>query len=426
MKLADPLPIPISTNPIKGSLKLPGSKSITNRALIIAALAKGKSKIKNPLLAEDTQVMLKNLNLLGISIEVKKDYFLVQGKAGKIAPCSETLLVEGAGTAARFLIPLLTLGEKEYLLDGNARMRQRPIKELVQAMQSIGCPIKNNSTKNSFPLKVISKGFSGGEIEIDGSTSSQFISALMLTAPYAKKDTKITIKNGIVSFPYIEMTRKMMETFGAICQWTDNNQLFIPSGQCYQASEYFIEGDASTASYFLAMAAITQGEITLSPLFPRSLQGDLGFLQILKQMGCEIKWGNQEVTLKGKKLQSTQTNLNQMSDLTPTLAVTALFAEGSSELFDIYNLRFKESDRLTAIATELTKLGVKIKKTQSSITISSLKNYKGAIIDTYQDHRMAMAFSLCGLKIKDIFIKDPSCVAKTFPDYWKHFFKLNQ
>ena len=421
----DNLPIPVQKTPVQGFAKIPGSKSLTNRALIIAAFSEGKTRIKKPLLkADDTETMIKCLKQLGISIKKQDDQLVVEGKGGKIAACKEKLFFNGAGTVARFLLPFLSLGEGDYFVDGNQITRERPIDELLIALKSFGVKTKKINPPASFPLKISATGFTGGEIVLDSSISSQFISAVMLTAPLAQKDTYITLNGDTVSLSYIEMTRKIMEHFGVRCEWLKPNQLFIPAKQKYKARDYTVEADASSASYFFAMAAITKGKITLSAFSPKSLQGDLGFLQILKNMGCQVEWGMNEVTLIGKEMHGLEVDMKDLSDVSLTLAVTALFAKGKTCIKGIQNIRFKECDRLKALATELTKLGAKVEETEDSITIYGNGQYHGASIETYNDHRMAMSFSLAGLKIPDLKIENPDCVQKTFPNYWEQFEKV--
>ena len=419
----DNLPIPVQKTPVQGFVKIPGSKSLTNRALIIAALCEGETKIKDYLLAEDTEAMIKCLQQLGVSIEINPRQLIVLGTGGKISPCKDKLFVSGAGTVARFLLPLLSLGEGDYFIDSNQRNRERPIDELLFGLKTLGCRIKKTNPPLSFPLKIKASGFKGGKITLESSISSQFISAIMLTAPLAAEDTYITLKGDTVSLSYIEMTRKVMEHFGVNCEWLTQDQLFIEANQKYISRDYTIEADASSASYFFAMAAITKGQITLAPFSPKSLQGDLGFLQILKNMGCQIKWGINEVTLIGKELHAVEVDMKDLSDVSLTLAVTALFATGKTCIKGIQNIRLKECDRLKALATELTKLGAKVEETKDSIAINGKGQYHGASIKTYNDHRMAMSFSLAGLKIPDLEIEDPACVQKTFPKYWEQFFE---
>ena len=269
----DNLPIPVQKTPVQGFAKIPGSKSLTNRALIIAAFSEGKTRIKKPLLkADDTETMIKCLKQLGISIKKQDDQLVVEGKGGKIAACKEKLFFNGAGTVARFLLPFLSLGEGDYFVDGNQITRERPIDELLIALKSFGVKTKKINPPASFPLKISATGFTGGEIVLDSSISSQFISAVMLTAPLAKKDTYITLNGDTVSLSYIEMTRKIMEHFGVRCEWLKPNQLFIPAKQKYKARDYTVEADASSASYFFAMAA-SQKEKSLSLLFSKSYKG---------------------------------------------------------------------------------------------------------------------------------------------------------
>ncbi len=417
--------LPTQTNPVHGSVEIPGSKSLTNRALLVAALSDGETKIQRPLLeADDTERMITCLQQLGISIKTQTEQLIVQGKGGKISPCNDELFVNGAGTVARFLLPLLSLGEGDYILTGSQRTKERPIDELLIALGSLGCKIKKMEPPANFPLEISATGFRGGKITLESSISSQFISAIMLTAPLAIEDTYITLKGDTVSLPYIEMTRKIMEHFGVCCEWLAQNQLFIPANQKYQARDYTVEADASSASYFFAMAAITKGKITLSPFSPKSLQGDLGFLQILKNMGCQVEWGTNEVTLIGKEMHGIEVNMKDLSDVSLTLAVTSLFAKGKTCIKGIQNIRLKECDRLKALATELTRLGARVEETEDSIAIYGNGQYHGANIKTYNDHRMAMSFSLAGLKIPDLEIENPDCVQKTFPSYWEQCEKL--
>lgn len=426
--ISDPLDIPFTDKPLSGKIKVPGSKSITNRALVLSALAKGTSTIKGYLDSEDTNIMMNALRSLGVQIQKQDDCLLVEGISGNFASFEGSIFVGNAGTAARFLCPLLSLGKGSYQIDGSPRMRQRPIAELLRAMESIGGKSKplHQMTQNqqSFPLVVEATELVGGEIELLGNISSQFISGLMMVAPFAKKDTLIKITTEIISLPYIEMTRKMMEIFGVSCEWVGASQLLIASNQQYQARDYQVEGDASASSYFFAAAAITGSKVCVYPATPNSLQGDIGFLQILKNMGCKLEWGLGEVCVLGADLNAVEVDMSQQNDVALTLAVVALFAKGTTKIKNIYNLRLKECDRINALATELSKLGAKVKEGKDSLTIIGGGVQHGAQIDTYQDHRIAMAFSLCGLKISGIQIKDPLCVQKTYPNYWQDFFSL--
>ena len=422
------LTIPFTNKPLSGKIKIPGSKSITNRALVMASLATGTSIIRGYLDAEDTNIMIVCLQNLGVKIEKQQDCLLVSGLAGVFRAYKDTLFVANAGTVARFLCPLLTLGKGRYRIDGNLRIRQRPLIELIQAMQLLGVTIQPLGSQ-SFPLVVEETRLSGGKIALKGNVSSQFISALMMVAPFAKKDTTIKITTEVISLPYIEMTRKMMEYFGVRCDWVSANKLFISAHQQYQPKDYQVEGDASAASYFFAAAAISKGRVGVYPMIPNSLQGDLGFLQILKNMGCKIEWGLREVFLQAEdlasgELEAVEVDMSQQNDVALTLAIVALFTKGVTKIKNIYNLRLKECDRVRVLASELSKLGAKVVETKDSLTIEGFQSYHGAYIDTYQDHRIAMAFSLCGLKISGIQIKNPACVQKTYPNYWKDFFSL--
>lgn len=426
--LSESLTIPFTAKPLSGKIKVPGSKSITNRALVMAALATGTSRVRGYLNAEDTSIMIACLVSLGVKVKRQENCLLIEGVAGVFREHKDTLFVANAGTVARFLCPLLTLGKGSYNVDGSSRMRQRPIAELTRAMQLAGGKVQPLG-EQSFPLVVEGARFLGGAIKLKGNVSSQFISALMMVAPFAKQDTSITITTEVISLPYIEMTRKMMESFGVRCDWVSASELFIAAHQQYQARDYQVEGDASAASYFFAAAAISKGRVGVYPMIPNSLQGDLGFLQILKNMGCRIEWGVGEVFLQATELtngelEAVEVDMSQQNDVALTLAVVALFAKGVTKINNIYNLRLKECDRVKALASELAKLGAKVVETKDSLTIEGLQNYHSASIETYQDHRVAMAFSLCGLKISGVQIKNPTCVQKTYPNYWKNFLSL--
>ena len=425
MHLINPYPIK-NTEKTNGSVILPGSKSITNRAIIIAALAKGKSLLKGALDSIDTKMMLQAWKNLGIQMEHTKQGIQIKGSGGVLKLINKPLYVENAGTVSRFMTAALNLGTGRYTLLGNQRMSKRPIKDLLDALRQIGCDILDIEGTGCFPLEIEAKGIQGGHVEIQGEKSSQYISAIMLSAPYAIKDTYIHIKGKLVSKTYVNMTMQMMESFGVNLFWDDERCIKIPSGQCYQSREYNIEGDASSASYFFGLAAITKGKIKIQGIARDSIQGDIGLVTILEKMGCSVEEQDSDLVIQGRKLKGITVDMNTMSDVAPTLAVVAMFAEGTTKIKNVWNMRIKECDRISALNREMTKLGAKVIEKQEGLEILGQQNYSGASLDTYDDHRMAMSLSLAGILIPNIFINDPNCVRKTFPNYFEMFEKITK
>ncbi len=425
MKLPQSLNVPCS-NAINAQIRIPGSKSITNRAILIASLAKGESCLEGVLHSDDTQHMMHVCRHLGTRFNETADGLKVVGCDGQLAPSKEEFYIENAGTAARFLTAALTLGQGKYVLTGNERMQQRPIKDLLDAIKSLGGKVRDIEGTGCPPVEIVAEGLPGGVVDIPGDKSSQYISAIILAAPYAQNETIINIIGPLVSRSYVEMTMDIMGDFGVNCEWVDKQTLSVKQNQNYIAKNYSIEGDASSASYFFGMAAVTQGTIKVSGLQPDSTQGDLGLLGILEKMGCEIKWLDDGVIVKGNPLKGVDVDMNTMSDVAPTLAVIALFAEGKTRINNVANMRIKECDRIRALITELKKIGADVEEWDDGLSITGLKKYNPAELHTYKDHRMAMSFSLAGLKIPGITIQDPACVSKTFPGFFDMFLPVIQ
>ncbi len=421
----NPLPIPTS-NAVKATLTIPSSKSISNRALLLAALAKGTSKLTNVLVCDDTHYMQQALQKLGVTIIKKENQHIIHGLGGAFTSHTHPLYIENAGTASRFLTAALNLGKGEYVLTGNDRMQQRPIKDLTIALQQLGCKITHINKTESLPLQIQANGIQGGQVTLYAEHSSQYISALLMCAPYAHKDIRISLEGNIVSKTYIDMTLELMKNFGVTVSWLSASSLVIKANQAYQAQEYTVETDASTASYFLALPAIVGGSITLNGFSPYSTQGDWGFAKILEQMGCLVERTDSTITVSKptNRLQSVAIDMNTMSDVAPTLASVALFATGKTTIYNIANMRLKECDRIDAIATELTKLGAICEQTPSSLTITPSDSYNPVSFNTYDDHRMAMSFALIAAKVKGCSIKHPACVSKTFPHFFETFLPL--
>lgn len=406
-------------------VEVPGSKSITNRALLLAALADGESTLRNVLFSDDSRYFMQCLTSLGyqLTIDESNKTVTVKGMGGDIpepAGVAE-LFVGNAGTAARFLTAFAALGKGTFRIDGIPRMRQRPIQDLIDALTSLGVDIKSELDSGCPPVIVRADGLPGGHAEIPGNRSSQYLSALLLTAPYARNEVSIQVTGELLSAPYIDMTLQMMQQWGVHTQTEPGNLFRIPAGQKYSARNYIIEPDASSASYFVAIPAITGGKVRVTNLGRDSLQGDAQFAGLLAKMGCKVELGHDFIEVshvRGDSLQGIDVDLNEMSDTTMTLAVVAPFAETPTTIRNIGHIRIKETDRIYAVVTELRKLGVEVEEWQDGMRIHPAKHIRPAAIDTYDDHRMAMAFALVGLRVPGVKIKDPQCVSKTFPDYF--------
>ena len=405
---------------ISGNVILPGSKSISNRILLLSMLAEGQTNIQNLLDSDDIRCMVEALEILGIELEENrpKNRMTVFGTAGKIPVEKARLMLGNAGTAIRPLTAVMTLGHGRYILDGVPRMRERPIIDLVSGLSQLGANLRCLNDTDCPPVEVIADGLPGGTTYMSGAISSQYLSAILLAAPYAKKEVQIKITDKLVSVPYVEMTMRLMERFG-VSVTHENYLVFNIPRQTYQSpGEYFVEVDASSASYFLAGAAITKGMVTVNGCGTNSLQGDARFAEVLEKMGAKVEWSPHQVRLTGDTLNGIDVDMNQMPDAAMTLAVTAMFASGPTSIRNIYNWRVKETERLQTVSTELRKLGAKVDEGQDYLIIQPPEQIQEAVIDTYNDHRMAMAFSLAACGKSPVTINEPGCVSKTFPDYF--------
>ncbi len=407
---------------IDGEINLPGSKSLSNRALILAALAKGTTKITNLLQSDDTRHMLNALKQLGVKYTLSKDktQCIVVGNAGPINSKNlEELFLGNAGTAMRPLCAALCLGSGSYLLTGEPRMKERPIGHLVDALRQAGADISYEESEGYPPVSLKSDGLDGGNVEIDGAISSQFLTALLMAAPMSKNGMTITIIGDLVSKPYIDITLHIMKAFGVEVENSNYKTFSVKGGQVYKAIDnYMVEGDASSASYFLAAAAIKGGTVKVTGIGKNSIQGDVQFVNVLEKMGAKVEWGDDYVSVTKDKLHAIDMDFNHIPDAAMTIATTALFVEGTTTLRNIYNWRVKETDRLYAMATELRKVGAEVEEGEDYLKITAPKELKHAAIDTYDDHRMAMCFSLLALDPVSVTINEPECTAKTFPTYF--------
>ncbi|SFN60748.1 3-phosphoshikimate 1-carboxyvinyltransferase [Xenorhabdus japonica] len=416
---------------INGTINLPGSKSVSNRALLLATFAKGTTRLTNLLDSDDIRYMLNALTALGISYRLSADRTIceVDGIGGHITGKSGIKLFLGnAGTAMRPLAAALCLGNSgmSVVLTGEPRMKERPIGHLVDALRQGGAEIDYLEQENYPPLH-IKGGFSGGKITVDGSVSSQFLTALLMAAPLAANDTEIHIQGDLVSKPYIDITLALMKSFGVTID-IEQYQIFHIKGQQQYLSpgQYLVEGDASSASYFLAAAAIKGGIVRVTGIGRNSLQGDAKFANVLEQMGATIRWGDDFVECERGTLTGVDMDMNAIPDAAMTIATTALFAQGETIIRNIYNWRVKETDRLNAMATELRKIGAEVEEGHDYIRVCPPEKLNYAEIETYNDHRIAMCFSLVALSDTPVTILDPGCTAKTFPDYFNQLEKLSQ
>ncbi len=423
---ADEIAIVPITRALAATVKVPGSKSLTNRALLLAAMATGRSTIDSALISDDTRRMVAALDALGFVIESDEQArkITVVGSAGAIPSTGATLDAGGAGTAMRFLAGFLTLGRGRYRLDGNARMRERPIGALIDAMRALGLDVVSELGNGCPPIVIdtTSASFTGGVAAIDASLSSQFVSALLMPAPIWRDGLTLTVA-GDTARPFIEMTLRLMNDWGAASTLT-GDQIVVPGGQHYHAKNFTVEPDATAASYFAAAAAVVGGTVTIPGLRKASVQGDARFLDLLEQMGARVTWHADAVAVTGTgKLRGLDVAMNAMPDVVPTLAALAPFADSPTRIRKVAFIRHHESDRIAAIATELRRLGAAVREFDDGLEIAP-SALRPAAIETYDDHRIAMAFAVVGLKVPGMRIRNPGCVAKTYPEFFADLARL--
>ena len=407
-------------HPLDATVRVPGSKSLTNRALLIAALANGTTRLTNALFSDDSKYFANALQTLGFEVQCdeSKQEMTVMGLGGKIPSKKAELFIGNAGTAARFLSAFLTLGHGEFILDGDARMRERPIRDLIDALHQLGVELE--ASNNCPPVEIFAKGLSGGQTQIAGNISSQFLSALLMVAPYASSPIELDVTTELNSKPYVDMTIAIMKDFGVEIERHGYERFMIQPSSFFPLSSYFIESDASAASYFFAAPAICGGTVRVENISRNSKQGDIAFLDILEQMGCEIKEGENSVEVIGtKSLVGLEVDMPDIPDTAQTLAAIAPFASSPTRIRGIASARLKETDRVRATCMELARLGVSVEEHEDGLTIYPCDEIQPGTIRKYNDHRMAMAFSLIGLRIPGIMIENPACVSKTFPNYFE-------
>lgn len=404
--------------PVSGVVRPPGSKSLTNRALITAALAEGVTTLTGALDSRDTQVMIDSLRRLGLQVDVSADATVlrVEGCGGRPAAESADLWLENSGTSIRFLTALCTLGRGQFRLDGNERMRERPIGDLVRALNELGAEVTCENSNDCPPVIISTNGLPGGTARVAGNISSQYLSALLMAAPCAQSAVRIEVDGELVSRPYVDMTLAVMHEFGVdVPEATPG--VFEVSPQLYQPRTYAIEPDASAASYFFAVAAITGGSVRVEGLSRKALQGDVGFVDCLARMGCDVTFDESSITVTGGPLQGIDVDMNAISDTAQTLAAVAPYANGPTRIRNVTHMRHKETDRVHAVVTELRKLGLHVEEFEDGMSITP-GAMQPATIATYDDHRMAMSFALIGLKQPGVSIEDPQCTSKTYPRFF--------
>eukprot|EP00187_Rhodella_violacea_P001430 CAMPEP_0174900680 /NCGR_PEP_ID=MMETSP0167-20121228/32227_1 /TAXON_ID=38298 /ORGANISM="Rhodella maculata, Strain CCMP736" /LENGTH=486 /DNA_ID=CAMNT_0016142147 /DNA_START=11 /DNA_END=1471 /DNA_ORIENTATION=+ len=433
---APPAPTPahaptpsLTLSPIKrleGTVSLPGSKSLSNRVLLLAALSSGTTDIKNLLESDDVTYMLQALTELKIPyIQHSPTSVSITGTSGRIPEPSDplTLFLGNAGTAMRPLTAALaTASSGTFILDGTPRMRERPIQDLVSALKPLGVDVVCSDT-GCPPVTIKASGIKGGVTTVSGKISSQYLSALLMAAPLAKEDVTIKITDTLVSVPYVLMTINLMRRFGVEVSNVNNSEFVIKAGQQYQSpGEIFVEGDASSASYFLAGGAITGGPVTVEGCGLDSIQGDVDFANKLEMMGAKVEWGKNSITVSrdlSTKLKGVDVDCGDIPDAAMTLAVVGMFATGETRIRNVYNWRVKETERMKAIVTELGKLGAQVEEGLDYCVVQECTNVNSGVeIETYDDHRMAMAFALAACSGVDVVIRDPACTKKTFPTYF--------
>ncbi len=423
-KQSDAVSIEPVLGPVNGAIRPPGSKSITNRALICAALAEGTSVLTGALESDDTRVMIDSLQKLGVDVIVDSGNatLTVTGSAGDFKSPVEDLFIGNSGTTVRFLTAALAFAGGQFRLDGVERMRQRPIGPLVEALNGIGANVTAQSPGGCPPVVIQSAAIDSGSVSVSGNISSQYLSGLLMAAPLATGDIEFKITGDLISQPYVHMTIAVMKSFGVSVEFDEGLTHFkIPGDQRYSACDYDIEPDASAASYFFAAAAICGGKAKVKGLNRNALQGDVGFVDCLEQMGCTVAWASDSISVTGPAVRGIDVDMSDVSDTVQTLTSVALFVEGPTHVRNVAHNRVKETDRIGNLAIELRKFGVRIDEREDGLSVFPLtppEKLSGAVIETYDDHRMAMSLALVGLKQPGVVITNPNCVAKTYPDYF--------
>ncbi len=405
---------------VRGAIRPPGSKSITNRALLCAAMAEGESILGGAGNCDDVRAMIEGLQRLGAVVERDPATAAIHlvGRGGKLPDGSVELYAADSGVTARFLTAVAALGSGTYRIDGSSQMRRRPMKELLDALGRWGAEAVSESGNGRLPVVIRGGGLHGGRVTLPGGVSSQFVSALLMAAPYAESDVEISVSNRLVSRPFVDMTAAVMSSFGAGIEETGPQRFAVSASRRYRGRRYEIEPDATAASYFFAAAAIAGGEVTVEGFSRDGLQGDLAFCECLRRMGCEVRYETNGVTVSGRPLRGIDADLGALSDTVPTLAAAALMAEGPTRIRGVGHIRRKESNRIAELAAELRKFGAEVEEHADGLTIIP-RPLRGAEVDPHDDHRLAMSLSLVGLAVEGVTVQNPDCVRKTYPGFFR-------
>jgi len=404
-------------------VSVPGSKSYTHRILIAAALSDGACTIANGLESEDTLLTQSALKQMGITIENQDDRLNIQGGNGRLKPCAEPIYLGNSGTSMRLLTGIVSIGQGRYVLTGSERMCERPIQDLLDALNQMGVSANSANHNGCPPIEISGGDVTGGVVTINCSKSSQYLSSLLLLAPCTEKGLDITVTGGLVSKPYVDLTIDIMSQFGIEVRREGYERFHINGRQTYRSGNFTVEPDCSQAGYFWAAGAITGAGIKVKGISNQTRQGDVRFAEVLGEMGCDVAYEPDGIRIKGGRLSAIEADMADMPDMVPTRAVVAAFAEGSTIIKNVAHLKDKESDRLGSVAEELAKIGIEATAAENGLTVTGGKPH-AAQIKTYNDHRMAMSFSLVGLKVPGIEIMDERCVDKSFPNYWDVFESL--
>ncbi len=403
---------------VRGEVRVPGSKSLTHRALIAAALGDGHCVIEDPLFSDDTLLTASALAQLGAGIRREAGRFSVAGTGGRLQPLSSQIDLQHSGTSMRLLTAVAVLGRGSYTLTGSARMQQRPIRDLLDALGQLEVETACLKDRGCPPVRVQARRLRGGAVTVDCGTSSQFLSALLLIAPYSREGFEITVSAGPVSRPYIDLTVDVMTHFGVPVEREGYRFFRVPGGRVYRAGTYRVEPDCSQAGYFWTAAAVSGGSVKVLGIGPCTRQGDFGLVRVLARMGCTVTEERDGVRLTAGGLRGVTVDMADMPDVVPTLAVAAAFARGVTTIHGVGHLRVKESDRLAAVIEGLSRMGIRAEGDGDVLRVWGGVP-RGAVIDPHDDHRMAMSFALAGLRIPGMVIADEHCVAKSFPSFWQ-------
>ncbi|MBI1853713.1 MAG: 3-phosphoshikimate 1-carboxyvinyltransferase [Planctomycetes bacterium] len=413
--------------PVSGTVRVPGSKSLTQRAILAAALADGDSLLENALVADDSRHLLDALENVGIGIarESGGTTLAIKGSGGRFGPPHSPLFVGNAGTAMRFLAPVLSLGSGPFDLVGDERMEERPIADLVDALRTLGADVRYENREGFPPLWIAGGGLRGGSTRLRGNQSSQYLTGILLAAPCAAAPVDIEVEGPLVSRSYVELTLDVQRAFGISVRREGDRRFHVPAPQSYRARRYVVEGDWSSASYFFAAAAITGGSVTVRGLHPDSAQGDARFVDLLERMGARVRRETDGVTLEGgTELRAIDADLADLPDVAPTLAIVAACAIGTTRVRGVGHLRIKESDRIHSIVAELRRLGADATPHDDGFEVRGGATLHGGEVETYADHRIAMSFATLGLVTPGVTVRDVACVSKSYPRFFEDLARL--